>query len=88
MKCFTWRVIAASTAAALMIGQTVAPNTGVASVKVVVLDTFGHPVPGARITVTSVGPNEKFAAVGGEAQFNRIAFGLYDLEVRLAGFLR
>ena len=58
-----------------------------ASVKVAVCDSFGESIPGAQVTLTSIGPKEKFSAAGGEAKFDRIPFGLYDLEVRLPGFL-
>ena len=87
MKLLCWWVTAASLMAALAVGQGVAQEPDLASVKAAVCDTFGQPVPGAKVTLTSVGPNETFTAVGGEARFDRIPFGLYDLEVRLPGFL-
>jgi hypothetical protein len=53
---------------------------------VIVVDTFGVHVSSANITLSSVGPTGKFAS-DGNATFDRIPFGIYDVEARLAGFL-
>lgn len=58
-----------------------------ANVRVIVSETFGRPVPGAKVTLTSVVPGEKFTAIGGEAEFDHVPFGMYDLDVRLIGFV-
>jgi hypothetical protein len=73
--------------ATLAVGQGPAAGADVASVRVAVRTTFGELVAGAQVTLTSVGPKERFTATGGEAEFRRIPFGFYDLEVRLPGFL-
>lgn len=57
-----------------------------ADIRVIVSDTSGRPIPGATVTLISVGPNEKFTATGGEAKFQKIPFGRYSLETRLLGF--
>jgi hypothetical protein len=86
LKFLRWCVIVAS-AIPVAIGQTVPPEPDSANVKVVVSETFGRPVPGAKVTLTSVVPGGKFAAVGGEAEFDHVPFGIYDLDVRLPGFV-
>lgn len=58
-----------------------------ANVKVIVSETFGRPVSGAKVTLTSVVPGETITAVGGEADFTAVPFGVYDLDIRLAGFV-
>ena len=86
MRSLGWRVIAASVAVILASAQTFAQEGGLASVKVIVCDTVGNPVAGARVSLTSVGPNQRFTAVGGEAKFESVPYGRYDLDVRLVGF--
>ena len=72
--------------AALVFGQLPAREAERANVTVVVCDTFGGSITGAKVSLTSVGPKEMFTAVGGAAKFDRIPFGLYDVEVSLLGF--
>lgn len=86
MRTLSWWVIAASSVVRFAVGQTVVDKSDLATVTVVVSDTFGKSIPGAKVTLTSVGPNEKFTAVGGEAKFEHIPFGRYDVDVRLVGF--
>jgi hypothetical protein len=57
-----------------------------ARVTIIVSDTLGLALQDASVVLTSVGPRQKFTAVGGEAKFEQIPFGQYDLEVRLPGF--
>lgn len=87
MKFLRWTVILASATAPWAFCQNVAPESDMASIKTLVRDFFGKPIPDARVTITSVGPRKKFTAVGGEARFDKIPFGLYDLDVELPGFL-
>ena len=58
-----------------------------AEVKVIVSDTLGFSIPGARVTLTSVVTAEQFAAEGGEAKFHHIPLDLYNLEVNMPGFV-
>ena len=69
------------------ISQTAVPVPDSAHVKVIVSEMFGRPVPGAKLTLKSVVPGEQFAATGGEAEFDQVPFGVYDLDVRLPGFV-
>jgi len=86
LKFVSWVAIVAIVAVLFGVRDGVAQDSGLATVKVAVSDTFGAPVQGAKLTLTSIGPNEKFTALGGEANFERIPYGRYDLEVRLTGF--
>lgn len=76
-----------STAVLLTQGIGVAQEQDFSSVKVVVSDTFGKPLTGATVTLISLGPAQKFTGTGGRADFDKIPFGQYDLEIRLMGFL-
>jgi hypothetical protein len=75
--------------AAVLLGQgiAVAQEPDLSSVKVLISDTFGRPLTGAHVTLTSIGPGQKFAGTDGKADFDKIPFGQYDLEIRLMGFL-
>ena len=80
-------MVVASVLVAVVTGKAIAQGGDVATVKVVVRDTMGSPVPGAKVTLLSVGPKDKFTATGGEATFDQVPFGLYDMEIRLLGFV-
>ncbi|HLG96094.1 MAG TPA: carboxypeptidase-like regulatory domain-containing protein [Bryobacteraceae bacterium] len=58
-----------------------------ARITVKVVTTFGESVSGAQVTLANVGTKDEISSSGGEAIFNRVPFGLYDVRVRLAGFL-
>lgn len=66
--------------------KAAAQESDLARVKVIVSDTFGRPLSGAKVTLES-GAGQRFIGIGGEAAFDDIPFGQYDLEVRLMGFL-
>lgn len=79
----------ATTASTALNGQTYDPgNAAIATVSVVVTDNFGYAVPGAKLTLTSVVPGEKFTGAGSEVKFERVPFGIYDINVELKGFLK
>jgi hypothetical protein len=86
MKFLGWCVVIASVLAAITNGKATAQGNDMATVKVVVHDTMGSRISGAKITLTSIGPKDKFTASGGETTFNQVPFGLYSLEARLLGF--
>lgn len=87
MRCFLrWMLVAAAiTSGATAQPPAKEPNT--ASVEVILTDMFGAAVAGAKVTMASVVPGEQFAAVGGQARFDRVPFGTYDLQIRLVGFV-
>ena len=58
-----------------------------ADVTITVLSTFGRPIEGAQITLTNIGPQQEFHSQGGAATLQGVPYGLYQLEVRLNGFL-
>ena len=80
-------VAAISVMAAFTADQTVAQQSDFANVKIVVFDTFGNPIQSAAVKLSSVVPGEIFTATGGEVAFQQVPFGVYDLEVRVGGFL-
>jgi hypothetical protein len=59
----------------------------VASLAILVSTTFGEAVEKAPVVLTSVGPKTRFLANGSRARFARIPYGLYDVDIRLPGFL-
>jgi hypothetical protein len=67
-------------------GQSSNPDLGSATVEVKVFDTFGIPLEGAQVTLTAIGPALSFKETGATADFKRVPFGRYDLEVKLVGF--
>lgn len=58
-----------------------------ARLTILVSTTFGEPIEKAPVVLTSVGPKDRFSAKGSKAQFARIPYGLYDVDIRLPGFL-
>jgi hypothetical protein len=80
-------MIGSACAAILALANVAADPSDVSVVKVIVRDSFGRPLPGASVTLTSIGPNEIFRSVGGEAKFDKIPTGLYELDVSLPGFV-
>jgi hypothetical protein len=58
-----------------------------AQLTILVSTTFGEPIEKAPVILTSVGPKDRFSANGSKAQFARIPYGLYDVDIRLPGFL-
>lgn len=87
MRHFHWPIILSVLMVNFGVRQTRAQPLDVASVKALVSDSFGRSVHGATVTLTSIGPNQKFTRVGGEASFAKIPFGLYNVRVQLPGFL-
>ncbi len=87
MRVFRWWVFALGATTGLAVAQAVVQDVDFASIKISIYTTFGEPVSRAQVTLTSIGPKETFSASGGEAKFDRIPFGLYDLDIRLPGFL-
>ncbi len=65
-----------------------APET--VRLKLIVTDTFGVPIESAQVAIVSVGPKQRFSGASdssGEVLFT-LSYGLYDVEVRHAGFLQ
>jgi hypothetical protein len=87
LKSLSWCLIVAGVWTAFATDSAVAQGAEMATVKVIVFDTLGSPIPGARITLTSVGPKQTFTATGGKATLDQVPFGLYDMEIRLLGFV-
>jgi hypothetical protein len=73
--------------AMIAIGTVLAQEGDVARVRVVVRDTFGSPVSPTRITLSAVGPDNQFVASRGDATFDQVPYGVYDIAVHLAGFI-
>lgn len=69
------------------LGQASAQVPDRANVNILVFTTFGDRVQNATVTLRAIGPDTMFKATGGDAQFPIVPFGLYDLDVELAGFL-
>jgi hypothetical protein len=60
-----------------------------ARLSVVVSTTFGEPLAKARLVLNSVGPHREWRAssnVKGEAEFQDVPFGLFDLQINVPGF--
>jgi len=76
-----------SAMAAFMTEQIVAQESDFANVKIVVFDTFGNPIQRAAVKLSSVVPGEIFTATGRDVVFKQVPFGVYDLELRVGGFL-
>src|SRR5579871_4088832 len=67
-------------------GLQAGPAAEESTVKIIVSDTYGLPLKDASVVLKSVGPHQVFTGKGGEAKFEEIPFGVYDVDIQLAGF--
>jgi len=69
-----------------LLGLQAGPAAEKSTVRIIVSDTYGLPLKDASVVLKSVGPHQTFMAKGGEAKFEEIPFGVYDVDIQLAGF--
>jgi hypothetical protein len=68
-------------------GQSQVDNVSdLATVKLVVTTTFGEPMGNVLVILKAIGPKAEYRQAGETISFERIPFGLYDLEIQAAGF--
>ena len=61
-------------------------SSEVSTVELVVSTTFGAPVGKVLAILKGVGPQVQFRQIGATIKFEKIPFGIYDLEIQASGF--
>ena len=65
--------------------QPVEETPEVATIELAISTTFGGPV-GKTVAILRSAPHDEYRQLGDAIKFEKIPFGLYDLEVQAAGF--
>jgi hypothetical protein len=68
------------------LGQETGSTPEQASVSVGASTTFGEPLAKVLVVLKAVGPTAEYRQTGGTIRFERVPFGLYDVEIQAPGF--